>query len=274
LEGKSACQSKVRAFVLTLEDIRRGTEFLAGKLEKLHTEGYKIVIIDAENDEDLECISTAIRYSDLRILPSGSAGLISVMQNKCMDNRYNKKIERVPVINAKAVLVISGSPAKNTKQQIEYAEQRGSVVMKLDSNCSMNPDNIMEKVTGFFLQGRNVIIDGSGEGKAEISRKYSGDKKRLEYDSILIQEALSGILERVTKKVLLSGLLIIGGNTSVNIFRKFHAKGILITGEVEPFIPAGVIMGGRLAGMLLVTKAGGFGTEDVIIKTIKYLKEG
>lgn len=89
--------------------------------------------------------------------------------------------------------------------------------------------------------------------------------------SFRIQEVLSGILKAITEKVKLSGVIIIGGDTAVNICRKFDVKGLKIIGEVEPFVPAGLMLGFAECDLPVVTKAGGFGSEDVIINAARYL---
>jgi uncharacterized protein YgbK (DUF1537 family) len=41
---------------------------------------------------------------------------------------------------------------------------------------------------------------------------------------------------------------------------------------VEAGIPAGELIGGRGEGMRVVTKAGGFGTEQALVKALAYLE--
>jgi uncharacterized protein YgbK (DUF1537 family) len=49
---------------------------------------------------------------------------------------------------------------------------------------------------------------------------------------------------------------------------------ISVRGEVEAGIPAGETVGGPFSGIRVVTKAGGFGTENALVKSLKYLEEG
>lgn len=40
--------------------------------------------------------------------------------------------------------------------------------------------------------------------------------------------------------------------------------------EIEPYVPAGILMGGKLDGIPVVTKAGGFGSENILISAMKF----
>jgi uncharacterized protein YgbK (DUF1537 family) len=42
------------------------------------------------------------------------------------------------------------------------------------------------------------------------------------------------------------------------------AEGIDLGGEIEPLVPRGTIVGGKLHGMQVVTKAGGLGTVEAV----------
>jgi D-threonate/D-erythronate kinase len=88
-----------------------------------------------------------------------------------------------------------------------------------------------------------------------------------------IQHILTEIFNYLNKEINLGGIIIVGGDTVFNICSRLHVKGFKIYGEVVPFIPCGFAIGGILDGMPVITKAGGFGTVDTILRSIKYLKE-
>jgi len=59
-----------------------------------------------------------------------------------------------------------------------------------------------------------------------------------------------------------------GGETAAQFLRRSGAQGIASLRELLPGIPAGVILGGRYNGLLMVAKAGGFGATDTIVRAI------
>ncbi|MBM4448454.1 MAG: hypothetical protein FJ015_04355 [Chloroflexi bacterium] len=71
-----------------------------------------------------------------------------------------------------------------------------------------------------------------------------------------------------------AGLFLSGGDIALEVCRRLQASAIQVNGEVEPGVPAGELIGGQFPGMRIVTKAGGFGTEAAMVKSIVYLERG
>lgn len=61
-------------------------------------------------------------------------------------------------------------------------------------------------------------------------------------------------------------LLIVGGDTLAAALGAAGALAVEVTGEVAPGLPVGRIRGGRLDGRALVTKSGGFGAPDLLLR--------
>jgi uncharacterized protein YgbK (DUF1537 family) len=70
------------------------------------------------------------------------------------------------------------------------------------------------------------------------------------------------------------GLIIVGGETAMKLYKRIGAHGIEIHGEVQPGIPFGRWIGGLLDGQPVITKAGGFGQSDTLLKATEFLRGG
>ena len=64
--------------------------------------------------------------------------------------------------------------------------------------------------------------------------------------------------------VLPRALLLVGGDTAYACLRRLAIRRLELCGEVEPYVPWGRVLGGSWDGMVLVTKAGGFGDPDTL----------
>lgn len=272
-------QVSVNTAVVELKDIRGGSSHLTEVINEMYQAGCRIAVMDVENEADLDNISAALGRSSLKILPAGSAGLFSRMY---MNN--TSKVASAPVSDIrkdKPVVVISGSPAKMSKLQIEYAKTCGTVVIKLDGARVIAEERIalgeIQRVKSLALsylkEGKNIIIDGAGEGKKDLSVAYSGKRELLLETSKMIQEAISCIAMEIADKAEISGLMIFGGDTALSISRRLGAKALRILGEVEPLVPYGIFTGGKLDGVYVATKAGGFGKESIILKTTEFFRK-
>ncbi len=91
-----------------------------------------------------------------------------------------------------------------------------------------------------------------------------------------VDEKLAFILSESFKKIVaahrFAGLILVGGDTSIRMMNAFGAEGIKLDGEVLPGIPVGRILGGKHEGMRVITKAGGFGGTDALVKLMDYMR--
>jgi D-threonate/D-erythronate kinase len=63
-----------------------------------------------------------------------------------------------------------------------------------------------------------------------------------------------------------------GGETALLALTQHHAHGFAVGGELLPGMPWGEVIGGAWDGVLLVTKAGGFGSRDVLAQAWERLR--
>ncbi|MBI3665527.1 MAG: hypothetical protein HY236_04760 [Acidobacteria bacterium] len=69
----------------------------------------------------------------------------------------------------------------------------------------------------------------------------------------------------------LSGAFATGGETAARFLRAAGASGIALLRELLPGVPAGLILGGRYNGAVMITKAGGFGAPDAILRALEFV---
>jgi len=280
-------QTVLNTSVVSLKDIRAGNGFLSEVLNNLHINGCRIAVMDAETEGDLDNIVKALGVSKLKVLPCGSAGLFSRMfaagesdnrtytEESGMDNCRQSHIKK-----DKPLVVLSGSPAKISKLQIAYAQNNGEYVVKLDGDRIIATEAMasaeINRVKNLALQtlgtGGNIIIDAAGAGKNDLNEAFSGRPEKLLEASRKLQNAIACIAEEIAGNAEISGMLIFGGDTALSICRRLGAKALRIMGEVEPLVPYGTFVGGRLNGMYVATKAGGFGSESIIPNTVRYFR--
>lgn len=83
------------------------------------------------------------------------------------------------------------------------------------------------------------------------------------------------ILRQLAQSLELSlcgALVLIGGDTALQVLDALSARGIRSYAEILPGIPQGVILGGVADGLLLATKSGAFGGPDALSRCIDVLR--
>ena len=86
-----------------------------------------------------------------------------------------------------------------------------------------------------------------------------------------LQQALQSAAGRLLDTGAPGAVILVGGDTALKVYEQCRAQGIRILGEVEPGIPWGRWIGGRLEGLPVVTKAGGFGNADTLCNLARFL---
>ena len=87
---------------------------------------------------------------------------------------------------------------------------------------------------------------------------------RLSWDS---PPQLEGLAGRISSGDF-GSLVLSGGDTARYVLDAFGAGEIMLGGELEPGICWGRIRGGVADGLMVVTKSGGFGREDLLIRIL------
>jgi D-threonate/D-erythronate kinase len=65
-------------------------------------------------------------------------------------------------------------------------------------------------------------------------------------------------------------LILTGGDTASFVLRALGATGIRLAGEIAPGIPWGIAEGGTADGCTVVTKSGGFGQRDALVRAFEF----
>jgi uncharacterized protein YgbK (DUF1537 family) len=60
-------------------------------------------------------------------------------------------------------------------------------------------------------------------------------------------------------------LFLSGGDTADAVLTAVHAKGLLLRKEILPGVPCGELIGTRMEGLPVVTKAGAFGDRETLV---------
>ena len=262
-------QSKKKVGLITLSKVRGRIKSLKQTVKRLIERGYKIIVADAENTKDLRVIAKAAL--DLEILPCGSAGLAESVSYWLTSNLTRR------------VIVFSGSANNITLNQIQNAGKMKDIkVFKLaplkilaEHGRYKNELNRLTKEIGAaFSAGKDVIVT-SAESENDVLRIRQAIET-LKVNRIEAAEKISSfigeIASLIAEKFKVAGVMIIGGDTAIKVMKGIKAYGIAIEGEISPGIPYGVLLDGKLNGIPVITKAGGFGQEDIIIRAIGKLK--
>ena len=124
-----------------------------------------------------------------------------------------------------------------------------------------------------------VVVAGSAHPatRAQLSRlEHRAEIEALTpsadpgaHDSVRRHETVTRLAEAARERVERARpgtLLLTGGETAVAVLRGLGATGLRLAGEIEPGLALGTLAGGPFEGLVVMTKAGGFGDADALIR--------
>lgn len=257
--------SGYRIGLITLASIRQGPEYL---YREINRRPENILICDTKEETELKTIAAASALAPGRYLLCGSGGLarelyIFLKKTPPGIGALPKGKESGPA------LLVVGSQHPLSAHQLQKARLSFNIPiirLKLKSlnNDVSDADELKRVVTEtveYLNKGRSLALTLAS------SRYALASKGQL---PVILAELAAAVLTKQN----VNGLFLCGGDTAAAVCRRFEVSAIKVRGEVEPGIPWGIITGGIADGVRIITKAGGFGSEKAIVKSITYLERG
>ena len=253
-------------------DLIRGTENkLASFVEEAIGSGQSWFVCDSETEEDLKLIAAFFAKLDKKIVWAGSGGLIEYLPAEL--KVFPQSGQNVKKTSIDRTLTVSGSLSQVTKKQLESLKG-----LKEIEFIEINPVQLVEDtlVAGSLAVNKKanhhvIYVDSSDANR--VAAREAGD--RLGYNSNQVSEAIASGLAKAAKAFLeqvqdIGGLVLTGGDTAKAICGELGVNEMELHSEVEPGLPFGRIRSGE-KDFWAITKAGGFGNEDSLVKAVEYM---
>ena len=216
---------------------------------RLALEGNECVVADAECDSDLGALVRAVP-DPTRVLWAGSAGLAHALGSVYPGPRAGDVGERRA--QSRPVLVVVGSLSGVAREQVRrLVEEYGDISVEAAGDDAV-------------VMAREVLSGGT------CAVVHSPEEQNASGEAVV--GTLAGVVGRLSEERLFGGLIMTGGATAVGVARRLGATGIELEGEVEAGVPVGALIGPN--SYPVVTKAGGFGGPDTLVRAVQVLAQG
>lgn len=264
--------------IINEQDLAKGSEFIKQRLANFAANQTPYIVFDSASDSDLEHIVDCIEETDFNVLWSGSAGLAQILskqQKKQLPNPVKLLKSKQPVF------MVVGSVNKNTRLQLDQVLSDPSVQgIKLNSHLVVSNETalnaerqrVLKEIEHAVSKQKDIVLYSTG-GSEEIQRatetgKVSGLNKAMVSDKI--SQAIGDIAATVVHKYQFERMLLTGGDTAKKVCTALGITEFKLMDEIEVGIPIGQLV--YTKPLYAVTKAGGFGSLDVLIHSLQVLK--
>jgi uncharacterized protein YgbK (DUF1537 family) len=269
-------QSRRAVHAVQCRDLALGRAHLAEVFRSLTSPQGAIVVADAVSEADLALLEAAMREAEPNALYVGSAGLALPVAARVAQSAASP----LPV------LAVVGSVNPVSRGQLKQLQSQGYGLFLLTGDelladeaawAGLLPPRVAE-LAQRLREGRDTALITPGEREEVAAILAKGAALGLDSKALTDRVAarVTGLAAEALKAIGtdgVSGLILTGGDMAQGLLRHFGATGITLLSEVSPGIPVGRIEGQAAGGLKIVTKAGGFGAPDALVKASVILRE-
>ena len=257
--------TKRRVGCVAIEDINVGSESLYRKVSGMPQD---VVVCDVTEQSHLTDIVQAAALAKGRWLLCGSGGLARELHLLLPKVSRASRAKPSSLPSGPALVVVGTRNQVVANQLLKAKDDLGLPILNLGIEHLNDGDVASGRVGSIVEEAVRLLDQGRGVALSSTFSQYVPALKR----------SIPAILAEVVASILASrkfaGLFLSGGDIAVEVCRRLSVSAISVHGEVEPGVPAAEFIGGQYQGMRVVTKAGGFGTEDALVKSVSYLEKG
>ena len=260
--------------LIELKTVMKGAGPILQRINELVEEGKKLIVADAVSTVDIEQIALAIKKSDNKLLPTGTAALAQALSEFWItDTEENEHI--IKTFPSLPKFIVSGSATQITANQIEKLENSDEfdniLTISLDLKTVMSgvQDELVDRIV-YNLNFDNTVLVHTAKLIKDFDG-FSDDSLKAELSKANLADFITDFLAELTKRVLdkKEALLItLGGETSYKCCKSVGAYQLQLVDEVAPAIALSLDHNAQW----IVTKSGNLGGSNTLIDILKYFE--
>lgn len=258
---------------IELKTIMKGAGPILQKINELVNAGKKLIVADAVSTVDIEQIALAIKKSDSKLLPTGTAAFAQSLSEFWLTDLNNQDI--VKTIPNLPKFIVSGSATQITSNQIEKLENSDEFenILTISFDLKTVLEGVKDELVDRIVQNLNfdntVLVHTS-----KLIKDFDGfseDSFNAELTKANLADVITDFLAELTKKVLNKKeaiLITLGGETSYKCCKAIGAYQLQLIDEVAPAIALSLDHNAQW----IVTKSGNLGGANTLIDILKYFE--
>ena len=231
---------------------------LARELLSVLERGTRVIVLDAADAEDLRRLALAIVIVSrtARLLAVGAAGLCKALATELLQAGGPEHPMLAPSRDHPPIVAVVGSFSPVTTQQVdELATQPDVHVARLDAATWLSESAAVGQTVATAQacaeRGDPVVLAVCGAAPATSSRALV--QRMAQAAEPLLRHA--------------STLVLTGGDTARSVLDNLGVERLQVLGELEP----GICLS-RDGARFIVTKAGGFGDSQSLVRVLRHLR--
>jgi len=253
---RAESRSERKAGLIPLADVRAGRT--AETAAKMQQSGCHLIVVDAESVEDLHDAVAALAGEPSHNLFVGCQGLAKALAAHFGPSK-DQQADFGPLSGP--MLCVCGTFHPQSRRQLHVAAESGAIIsLELDAD-----DMAGERRTERSLNNVVQCFAQNLRGGKHVAVCLSCQPERLSPE--LCERAfrfLSELSRRVLETVPVSALFLTGGETAYSVCQALGVHTLKLHARIAPLVVASRVVGGPCDGMVIVTKGGSIGPDDLL----------
>jgi uncharacterized protein YgbK (DUF1537 family) len=159
-------------------------------------------------------------------------------------------------------LFVCGSASERLRLQVSELASRASVgVASLDPACWVKGGSDARRAGAVQRAAAQLAM---GDLVLQMPPPSADDAPPVDPQALITEFA--GAAAAVMEAVRPAALFLSGGDTALAVLERLGTDAVRLEGEVSSGLVSGILIGGRMDGLAVVTKAGAFGPPDALLK--------
>lgn len=275
-----AAGSSRRAAHLPLEVVYAGVKPLTAALIEAYRSGHRLAVFDALQPEDLETIADAVVAADIPFIAVDPGPFSAALAGRLLP------VEKTASQARPRVLLVVGSVVATVGEQLRELYRAYKVVtaylnpLSLLAGGEAAQTEMAQAVAKLQTAPADIdflcLTTNSLEPTARLDLDAIARSQASDIDAVsgLINQGIAQTVEQILDAGLrVGGLYLSGGDTTIAVFRRLGAAGLVLEREVLPLMAYGHMMGGSREGMPVITKGGTAGDRDATKVCARFLRD-
>lgn len=231
-----------------------------------------IYICDSQEDADIQSVCRRLPAAcpETPLLLAGCAGFAEYVAKDLLLELSCGRAGQPPPPSC--LLIVSGSLNDITAEQLRYGKEQGIPSFLLHEDTELAPGYVMspacrslsEQVRRTLRENQVVILETAGVD----NRREAIPKEEF----VNISEAIAMLVQYILSGEEDYAVAVFGGDTLQAVIERLFPSGIVPQGEVEVGVPVAYAMNHNRRNHVIISKSGGLGQRDVIVKIMRFLR--
>jgi len=256
-------QTRAKVGLIAYDVVAGGETAIRRRMEELRTQGVRIAVVDAIDDDDLRRLGPALR--SMPLVTAGSGVAIGLSGNFELSRTGSATL--LPSCPGRRAIV-SGSCSAATNAQVADFIARGGAAFAVDPLVLVSGEGEVDRALAWAMPRLNdgpvLIYSTSDPERVRAIQQRLGGSAAGEAIEQGLAAIARGLVERGVRQ-----LVVAGGETSGAVVQALEVGMLRIGPQIDPGVPW-TFAEGRIP-LLLALKSGNFGTADFFTKSFGLL---